>query len=141
MRTAYRLVAVAAVLGACSSNSNPTQPNPGGGGGSSVVVSNDKFTPSDISVTTGTTITWQWNSGGVDHTVTFDDGPDSGVKSSGTFTRTFQTAGTFPYFCQIHRNLGMTGTVTVTAASTGSGGGTQTSGGGSGMGGGGSYNP
>jgi plastocyanin len=139
MRKVFRLVAVAAVLGACSGNDNPTQPT--GGGGSNVVVSNDKFTPTDISVTTGTTITWQWNSGGVTHTVTFNDGPDSDLKSSGTFTRTFQTPGTYPYFCKIHQNVGMTGTVTVTAASTGSGGSTPTSGGGSGMGGGGSYNP
>ena len=37
---------------------------------------------------------------------------DSGIKSSGSFTHKFPTAGTFPYFCTIHGSL-MTGTVTV----------------------------
>lgn len=37
---------------------------------------------------------------------------DSGIKSSGNFTRQFPTAGTFPYYCTVHGAM-MTGTVTV----------------------------
>jgi plastocyanin len=115
MRKVYWL-AVAAFLAGCGSD-NPSQPNPGG---STVTITNNQFTPSTISVAAGTTITWQWNSGGVDHNVTFADGPTSGTKSSGSYTRTFATPGTYPYVCTIHQGQGMTGSVTVTAASTAS---------------------
>ena len=37
---------------------------------------------------------------------------DSGIKSSGSFSHKFSTAGVFPYFCSVHGAL-MTGTVTV----------------------------
>jgi plastocyanin len=40
---------------------------------------------------------------------------DSGT-ISGSFAHTFATAGTFPYHCNFHRNMGMTGTVTVSNA-------------------------
>jgi plastocyanin len=138
MRTPHRLVAAAAfLLAGCSSSDNPAQPNPGG---SNVVITNNQFTPSTITVTVGTTVTWQWNSSGVSHNVTFADGPTSGTKSSGSYPRTFQAAGSYPYVCTIHEGQGMTGTVTVTAASSGAGG-NQTGSGGSGMGdgGGGAY--
>ena len=53
------------------------------------------------------------NRDGVTHTVTFDDGVDSGRMSGGsTYTRGFPAAGTFPYHCSIHPT--MSGTVTVT---------------------------
>ena len=38
---------------------------------------------------------------------------DSGVRSSGTFSRMFPSAGTFPYYCTVHGVM-MTGTVVVT---------------------------
>lgn len=37
---------------------------------------------------------------------------DSGIKSSGSFSHQFPSAGTFPYFCTVHGAM-MTGTVTV----------------------------
>jgi len=37
---------------------------------------------------------------------------DSGIKSSGSFSHKFSSAGTFPYFCAVHGSM-MTGTVTV----------------------------
>jgi plastocyanin len=37
--------------------------------------------------------------------------PNSGDRSSGTFTVTFSTAGTYNFHCSIH--AGMTGVVTV----------------------------
>ena len=42
-------------------------------------------------------------------------GETSGNRSSGTYTRAFATAGTFPYHCTIHGSAtsGMRGTVTV----------------------------
>jgi plastocyanin len=98
-----------------------------------VTVSNNSFSPATMTVAPGTTVTWQWAAGAVDHNVTFDDGDHSPTQSSGTFARTFSSAGTFPYHCTIHQSLGMTGTITVSASSSGGGSG------GSGMGGGGGY--
>ncbi len=87
-----------------------------------VVITNDAFTPQNISVPVNTTVTWTWNTCGTDyygtptcvaHDVLFDDAATSGAKSEGTFTRTFATAGTFKYHCSIHGAAVMSGTVVV----------------------------
>jgi plastocyanin len=63
-------------------------------------------------VAVGTSVTWG-NTGQANHTTTSDTALwDSGtLSSSQTFSRTFATAGVFPYHCTIH--TGMTGTITV----------------------------
>jgi plastocyanin len=76
-----------------------------------VTVSDNQFSPADVQVSPGTTVTWTWAQGASDHNVSFSDGATSGNKSSGTFTRTFNSAGTFPYSCTLHP--GMSGSVTV----------------------------
>ncbi|HEY6828419.1 MAG TPA: plastocyanin/azurin family copper-binding protein [Gemmatimonadaceae bacterium] len=76
-----------------------------------VTISNNQFTPPDIQVSPGTTVTWTWAQDASTHNVTFNDGVGSGDKSSGVYTRTFSSGGTFPYSCTLHP--GMTGTVTV----------------------------
>jgi plastocyanin len=135
-RRALIAVAAALALGCSGGDNNPTQPS--SNNGSTVAVVNNQFNPATITVPVGSTVTWQWNSGGVTHNVTFQDGTTSGNMSSGSFPRTFQAAGTFPYLCTIHGSLGMTGVVNVTAASggMGSGGGGSGAGGGGGGGGG-----
>ena len=85
---------------------------PGGGSTSNAVtVADNSFTPSATTVAPGTTVTWTWG-GRVQHNVTFDDGPASATQTSGSFTRTFASAGTFPYHCTIH-GTAMSGTITV----------------------------
>lgn len=73
------------------------------------------FTPPQVRVTPGGSVTWS-NATGVTHNVTFDAvaGAPSHVPehASGTNTRSFPTAGTFPYRCTFHS--GMAGTVQVT---------------------------
>ena len=61
----------------------------------------------------GGTVNWKWVNGR--HTVTFVKGSfDKSLnKSHRTRSRTFNTAGTFKYFCRFHRSLGMTGKVVV----------------------------
>jgi plastocyanin len=120
---------------ACSGNDGPSDPGDGANTPTVEVVNND-FNPATLEVPVNTTVTWQWNSAGVTHNVTFDDGPTSGDRTSGSFPRTFGTAGTYDYVCTIHAAQGMTGTVTVTAAASGTGGGGG-GGGGAGSGGGG----
>lgn len=128
-------LAAVATLGCGGSNSGtPTGGNPPG----DVTVGNNFFNPTTLSVAANTTVTWVWNSSGVNHNVTFDDGgPNSGDKGSGQFQRTFTAEGNYPYHCTIHGAAVMSGTITVTSATgTGTGGG----GGGGNNGGGGGYN-
>lgn len=114
-------VAAAALL-ACSGYDSPSEPG-GAGNNMTVAVRNNLFDPATIEVPVNSTVTWAWNSGGVEHNVTFQTGPSSGNLSSGSFPRTFQTAGTYAYVCTIHQAQGMSGVVNVTAGTGGGGGG------------------
>ncbi|MCC7002216.1 MAG: hypothetical protein IT357_08680 [Gemmatimonadaceae bacterium] len=77
-----------------------------------VRVGNNFFSPASRTVAAGTTVTWTWNAGSVMHNVTFTGGPASPNQTSGTFQRTFSSAGTFAYTCTIH-GASMSGSVTV----------------------------
>ena len=105
--------AAAAALWGCSGDDSPSDPGDGGAD-MTVEVHNNFFDPDDLTVPMDATVTWEWHSGGTAHNVTFDDGPASDDLTSGTFTRTFNTAGTFNYHCTIH-GPSMAGTVTVSA--------------------------
>jgi plastocyanin len=87
-----------------------------------VLVQNNRFTPASLEVTSGRTVTWAWASGGAEHTVTFADETTSGARGSGTYARTFATAGDHSYRCTIHPTT-MSGVVHVVAAPPGGGGG------------------
>jgi plastocyanin len=74
------------------------------------------FTPGEITVTLGGSVTWT-NDSDAPHTVDADDGTsfESEQFTEGqTFSHTFDVAGTFPYHCDIHDY--MKGTVTVLEA-------------------------
>jgi len=90
-----------------------------------VAISGFSFSPRNITVAVGDTITWT-NSDAQAHTATADDGSfDTGtIGNGGSGSATFATAGTFPYHCKIHSS--MTGTITVEAAAGGGGGSTST---------------
>jgi plastocyanin len=120
VRTSY-LLAIAAILAGCSGSEPTENENPAAGGGT-VTVSNFAFSPTPIAVALNGTVTWQWNSGGEAHNVTFNDGTSSGNLTSGSFPRTFQAAGSFPYVCTLHADQGMAGVVNVSAGTGGSGG-------------------
>ena len=132
------LVLIGGILFAlgCGGDDNPSGPSDGAG--NTVTVGTPAgglvFNPASISVPVNSTVTWNWNSGGVAHDVTFPDGSGSESQTSGSFQKQFPTAGTFRYICSIHR-AAMSGTVNVTA-STGQQGGTGGSGTGGGGGGG-----
>jgi plastocyanin len=77
-----------------------------------VRIDNFSFGPPELTVTAGTTITWT-NRDDIPHTVV---SPDKVFKSKvldtdEKFSFTFDTPGTFPYFCSIHPK--MTGKVVV----------------------------
>jgi len=87
---------------------------------------------STTTINAGDTVTWTWTdsqhsttsgtcSGGGGYGGDINCNPDgvwdSGIANSGThFSHTFSTAGTFPYYCQIH-GADMTGNIVVHAAS------------------------
>ncbi len=78
------------------------------------------FEPRNLTVRAGTTVRWA-NTGQRPHTVTADTGAfNSGNLDPGAnFSFTFNSAGTYPYFCEYHGTRGgqgMAGTITVTAA-------------------------
>lgn len=77
-----------------------------------VEVVDKDFIPRDLTVPVGATITFD-NTGELPHTVTDDRGAfDSGTYLGGkSWSRTFDTAGIFYYYCTLHH--GMQGTLTV----------------------------
>jgi plastocyanin len=78
-----------------------------------VKVDNFSFSPKELIVAVGTTVTWT-NRDDIPHTVVSTEGSVFKSKVLDTdekFSYTFTKAGTFPYFCSIHPK--MTGKVVV----------------------------
>jgi LPXTG-motif cell wall-anchored protein len=86
-----------------------------------VTISDFQFTPAQITIQQGDTVTWT-NEGPTAHSATASDGSfDTGIFSAGgSRSHTFDEAGTFAYICTPHPN--MTGTVVVEASSSGGSG-------------------
>ena len=72
-----------------------------------------KYEPASLSVTAGSTVTWV-NAGSTAITVTSPDGlfDSETVAAGGSFSYTFDTPGTFRYFCVPYPH--MKGVITVT---------------------------
>jgi plastocyanin len=88
------------------------------------------FSPSVVTIDPGQPVCWTWSGTTSEHTIKADDesftsGPPS---SQGTFQRTFNTPGTFGYYCQVHGSptVGMRGTVIVRGTGGGGGSGSGT---------------
>ncbi len=82
-----------------------------GGSGPEVQAPIGGFVLPTLTVDRGTTVIWS-NQDGVPHTATADDGEfNSGTLNDQTFRHTFEEAGTFSYFCEVHPT--MTATITV----------------------------
>jgi plastocyanin len=64
------------------------------------------FKPTTIQVAAGTTVDWT-NRGAAPHTVSAADGSfDSGVlDAGGSYSRTFETTGSYGYLCQVHPTM------------------------------------
>jgi plastocyanin len=85
-----------------------------------VKIDNFTFSPARITVSAGTTVTWD-NGDDIPHTVTSSTKlfKSKVLDTADKFSFTFTTAGVFEYFCSLHPH--MTGTIVVEAATTGSG--------------------
>src|SRR5437773_803205 len=127
MRSALWAGAVGLMVVACGSSTSPY----GGSGGTPACTStatqacmiNTSFSPTNLTVSVGTTVTWK-NGDGFAHTVNSATGSpgtaysSGNVAAGGTFQHTFSAAGTYPYYCMIHGldgmpPTGMHGTITV----------------------------
>jgi plastocyanin len=80
---------------------------------------NSAFVPSPDTVSAGATVTWT-NQDAATHTVTSVPGSaetfsSGNVSAAATFSHTFNSAGTFNYYCAIHGTptSGMRGTIVV----------------------------
>ena len=112
------LVLALAVVAGCGSSGGTSgetggSGSPGGSsaGGATVVAKGFAFSPASVSIKVGESVTWT-NEDSATHTVTGDGGIDSGSLANGqSYTKTFDTAGTFAYKCTIHPS--MTGEVVV----------------------------
>ena len=84
-----------------------------------VEVVDNAFDPESVTITAGDTVTWDV-AGTNPHTITADDGSfDQSVSTGDTFEQTFDTPGTYAYYCRIHGaagGVGMSGTIVVEAA-------------------------
>lgn len=91
-----------------------------------VSVGNNVFSPAELTIDVGDTVTWTKAAGG-SHNVAADGGAfrSGNVTSAAfSFSHTFVTAGSFPYHCELHGNaggIGMSGTITVIQSSDAAG--------------------
>ncbi len=116
---ALLIASLAFAVASCGDDSSG--PGDGGGGpfNGTISISGTSFSPANATINVGESVTWVWNGG--THSVTHGTDPnlpetrlfDEGPKSSGSFTFTFNTPGSYPYFCRPHFSMGMKGTITV----------------------------
>ncbi|MEF8840715.1 MAG: plastocyanin/azurin family copper-binding protein [Haloarculaceae archaeon] len=93
------------------------------------------FEPATIYVQPGTTVTFEWESD--NHNIVVESQPEGAewegyepLENTGfSYEHTFETEGTYSYYCQPHRSAGMVGEVVVNesgeAPSSGGGGGEE----------------
>ncbi|HUP18127.1 MAG TPA: cupredoxin domain-containing protein [Acidimicrobiia bacterium] len=104
---------VCLLLAACSESAATTGSTTATSQDGVVQVADMAFTPASVSITAGSTVTWT-NNDTVPHIVSFgDQGPQSSevIDPGGTFSATFEEAGSFAYLCTLHP--GMSGVVEV----------------------------
>jgi plastocyanin len=69
-----------------------------------VTIANFAFSPAEVTVKVGDTVTWT-NNDSVPHTVTGADFDSSQLAPGATFSHTFTKAGSFDYKCMIHPSM------------------------------------
>ena len=75
-----------------------------------VEISGFAFSPSDVAVAKGATVTWT-NKDSMGHTVTSGSFDSGTIQNGGSYSFTFTQAGTYDYHCSIHPS--MTGKIIV----------------------------
>ncbi len=108
-----------------SGASGPTEEVVVGPGGNLV------FEPADLTIAPGTTVNFVWDSD--NHNIVVENQPDdanwegtpggpSDIYNTGyEYSHTFETEGTYEYFCQPHKSAGMVASITVQTGGAGGG--------------------
>jgi halocyanin-like protein len=80
---------------------------------------NYAYAPPAVTISPGTTVSWEWTGEGGSHNVVSADDSDFELSSGSPqeqrepFTQTFEESGVAFYYCSPHRTLGMKGGVVV----------------------------
>lgn len=99
----------------CSSNQTPPAPaatiapQASTGGGTSITIKNFAFDPTQLTVKTGTVVTWE-NLDVVPHIVVSDTGSPTAflsdsLSTGASYKVTFTQPGTYTYHCSIHPSM------------------------------------
>lgn len=76
--------------------------------GTTVTVQGTSFTPRELTISAGSTVSWVH--GGGRHTVTAEDGSfDTPMEEGSVFDFQFDEPGTYAYYCRIHGGPGQKG--------------------------------
>jgi plastocyanin len=101
---------LALALSACGTSGATTTAPAAEDGEPTVAIQDLAYTPEQLTIPAGATVTWVWRDGAVAHDVK-GDGFRSKVMAEGTFRHRFSQPGTYDYLCTLHPN--MTGTIEV----------------------------
>jgi plastocyanin len=111
----------ATILGASLALACPAVADPGHGP-LRVEISGYAFKPQDLQIVQGDLVVWEWSGPDTNHSVTADDGtfdsdPDGNAlhEVGARYAYTFDTPGTYTYYCRTHPTV-MKGRIVVTAA-------------------------
>lgn len=110
-------LALAVAAAACAPPNLPVSSSSGGQSDAGrpvaavVTLVHSSFGPSVVRIHAGETVKWVWEDYGIPHNVTFAT-VHSATMTTGTFYRTFEVPGVYPYRCTLQAH--MVGTVIVT---------------------------
>jgi plastocyanin len=110
MATATATAALAACGGSSGGSGGSAGPPPPGAA-VTVDIRNVSFNPTSVTIHSGQMVAWKFDDGIIAHNVT-GNGWSSADRTSGYYSHTFTTLGTYAYRCTIHSN--MEGQVVVT---------------------------
>ena len=98
------LVLAAALLAACGGGDDTDDASPDASSEEVVTMEQSRFAPDSLEVAAGTEVSFQ-NLDPFAHTVTGDDFDSGELGQDEIFQRTFDEAGTYEYFCEIHPTM------------------------------------
>lgn len=114
-KLALTLVAASLLVGACAQGGNADGPGGEPVEDPVITISGMSFQDGSVVVEAGTTVTWVWEDGSMEHDVVSDDGLfESPLQAEGEWSHTFDQPGTYGYHCTPHPF--MTGVIEVVEA-------------------------
>lgn len=81
-----------------------------------ITVKDDAFSPTKVTVSKNTKVTWRWSADSGEHDVVSRGSKrfkSSQIKGSGVHRYTFKKSGTYRYVCTLHEDDGMVGRIVV----------------------------